>query len=140
MKFALLSSWSELPADSTRLFQLAESLNLFYTRPWLENVTKSLDDPTKLNLACVIKDNQLLALLPLIETAKNQYSSLKHRYTTHFSLLVLEDNKDEIIRCLADGFCQLPVYSLLLEPVSDQDENINFLQTHLIATGISVQV
>lgn len=134
MKFVCYSNWDQLPKGADTLFAQCEKQSLFYSRPWFENLITTLVDEVML-LACVVVDNKVLALLPLIQSTKNNFLSFKHRYTTHYSLLLTEDNQAQIIDCLVQGLTQRPVRSLLLEPVANDDAAINRLRTRLEQSG-----
>jgi len=140
MKFVCYSDWDHLPDSANALFAQTEKDSLFYSRPWFENLLRALDDEA-IVLACVVDsveaENKVLAILPLIKSAGNNFASLKHRYTTHYSLLLAEPKHDQeqILTCLVQGLNQLPVGSLLLEPVADNDNRIVGLQRTLESDG-----
>ncbi|MDH5424961.1 MAG: GNAT family N-acetyltransferase [Gammaproteobacteria bacterium] len=139
MEFAHFSSLQQLPESCDSLFALAEKDSLFYSRPWFDNLTATLAEDQVLLLACVMNGNKALAMLPLIKSTADQVSSLKHRYTTHFSLLLAESKNEpyqqQIILCLIQGLSQLRVRSLLLEPVAADDNNIRQFKQALENNG-----
>jgi len=142
MKFECYSDWDQLPDSANALFEQAEKDSIFYSRPWFENLAGVLDDEAML-LACVVEsvvaDNKVLAILPLIKTPGNNFHSLKHRYTTHYSLLLMasehEHDRQQILACLVQGLDQLPLRSLLLEPIADNDNGIVGLQQIMETAG-----
>jgi hypothetical protein len=141
MKFACYADWDPLSDRANALFAQAEKHSLFYSRPWFENLTRALDDDETMLLACVVDslepENKVLAILPLIRSGENNFVSLKHRYTTHYSLLLAdpEHDQEQVLTCLVQGLSQLPVESLLLEPVADNDNGIVGLQRTLESAG-----
>jgi len=135
MKFVSYSDWGQLPDSANTLFEQAKKDSIFFSRPWLENLTTILDADQVLMLACVVTENKLVAILPLIRSTGNCFSSLKHRYTTHYSLLLANEDQQQILTCLAKGLTQLPLRSLLLEPVDGNDRNIVGLQHLMEASG-----
>jgi hypothetical protein len=139
MKFICYTSWDQLPESANALFAQGEKDSIFFSRPWFENLAASLDDDQAMVLACVVEENKVLAILPLMKCAGNTWLSLKHRYTTHFSLLLADDNQQRVLTCLAQGLSQLPLGSLLLEPVADNDSRIAGLQRALEMAGFSCE-
>ena len=139
MKFVCYSDWDQLPDCANALFEQGEKGSIFFSRPWLENVATTLDDDQAMLLACVIDGNKMLAILPLIKSAGNTLNSLKHRYTTHYSLLLADPEHDQdqqqILVCLVQGLSQLPFKALLLEPIADNDSRIVGMQEILTKTG-----
>lgn len=132
MKFVCYSDWDQLPDSANALFEQGEKESIFFSRPWFENLAKALDDDQIMVLACVVAGNKVMAILPLIKSTGNNFLSLKHRYTTHYSLLLTDSAQDQdqqqILTCLAQGLNQLPLRSLLLEPIADNDSRIVGLQ------------
>lgn len=139
MKFVCYSDWDQLPESANALFEQGEKDSLFFSRPWFENLTAALDDDQAMVLACVVKENNVLAILPLIESDVNSWLSLKHRYTTHYSLLLADDEQQRVLTCLVEGLSQLPLRSLLLEPVADNDSRIHNLQRNMETAGYSCE-
>ncbi len=132
MKFVCYSDWDQLPDSANALFEQGEKESIFFSRPWFENLAKALDDDQIMVLACVVAGNKVMAILPLIKSTGNNFLSLKHRYTTHYSLLLTDSAQDQdqqqILTCLAQGLNQLALRSLLLEPIADNDSRIVGLQ------------
>jgi len=139
MKFVCYSAWDQLPDSADALFAQAEQDSIFFSRPWFENLSAALDDDQTLVLACVVTGNHVLAILPLVKSAGHTWLSLKHRYTTHYSLLLAKDDQQQVLTCLAQGLSQLPLRSLLLEPVADDDRSIAGLQRYLETAGFSCE-
>lgn len=139
MKFVCYSNWDQLPESADTLFLQEEKASLFFSRPWFENLSASLDEDQALLLACVVSDNTVMAILPLIKNTGNSWSSLKHRYTTHFSLLLSDNHQQQLLTCLARGLKQLPINGLLLEPVADNDSSVIGLQQAMEAAGFECQ-
>lgn len=139
MKFVCYANWSQLPECANILFTLGEKENLFYTRAWFENLTTVLDADQSLILATVEEGDQIVALLPLVMNSEHHYISFKHRYTTHFSLLLADENQQQIIDCLVQGMKQLPMHSLLLEPVACDDPRMLALQHSMQLHGYQTE-
>ena len=138
MKFVCYTDWDQLPESANALFEQGEKDSIFFSRPWFENLTPAvLDDDEDMVLACVLAENQVMAILPLIKGATNNGYSLKHRYTTHYSLLLADDDQQQVLACLAQGLSQLPLHSLLLEPVADNDSRIVGFQRTMEMAGYS---
>jgi hypothetical protein len=81
----------------------------------------------------------LVALLPLEPQGGNHYHSLKHLYTSLSTLLLAEENKQQIVECLATGLSKLPLEFLQLDPVADDDANLKLLQQMLELNGYSCE-
>lgn len=134
MKFVCYADWDQLPDSANALFEQGEKGSLFFSRPWFENLMSALDDDQVL-LACVVAGDRVLAILPLIKSAGNNYLSLRHRYSTHYSLLLADEDQPEVLACLVRGLSQLPLRSLLLEPVADDDSRLVGLQASMESAG-----
>ncbi len=141
MKFVCYTDWNQLPDSANVLFAQAEQDSLFYSRAWLENVASVLDDDQNLLLACVVDDNKMLAILPLVKSGGHTLYVLKHRYSTHYSLLLADAEHDQYqqhtLDCLARGLSALPFKALLLEPIAEDDSHISGLQQSLQMLGES---
>lgn len=136
MKFVSYTSWKQLPENASSLFEQAEKESIFFSRQWFESVTATaLERDETLQLACVVIEDKVLAILPLIKNIGKTGYSLKHRYTSLYSLVLAKDHQDDILACLVQGLIQLPLNALLLEPVADNDSNINSLLERLKAVG-----
>ncbi len=139
MKFVCYTCWEQLPESANALFEQGEKDSIFFSRPWFENLTSALDDDHTMVLACVVAGNKVLAILPLMKSDGNAWQSLKHRYTTHYSLLLADDDQQRTLACLGEGLRQLPLHSLLLEPVADDDSKIVGLQRTMETAGFSCE-
>jgi len=146
MKFVCYTEWEQLPESANAFFAQAEKDSLFFSRPWFENLTGvALDDDQSMTLACVVDENKVMAILPLMTCAGKIGYSLKHRYTSLYSLLLTDNDKlelqlelkQEVLACLSQGLSQLPITALLLEPVADDDSNLNDFQRMMEAAGFS---
>ncbi|WP_455217960.1 GNAT family N-acetyltransferase [Kaarinaea lacus] len=140
MKFVCYSSWEQLPESANALFEQTENHSIFLSRPWFESLTTSgLEDDHEMMLACVVDENSVKAILPLMKSTGNEkaWYSLKHGFTPLYSLLLAEENQDTVFSCLAQAFNQLPVKGLLLEPVANDDCRLNNLQAVLETNGFN---
>ena len=138
MEFKCFSDWNQLPKNSHSLFLQAEKESLFFSREWFENLTSTaFENEQKLLLACVVDAEDTLAILPIIVHPSKEWTSLSHRYSSLYSMLVAKDNQQEILSCLAEGLKQLPFKYLSLDPVADNDPTINALQQAMEACGFS---
>jgi hypothetical protein len=135
MKFVCYTDWRQLPAGADALFAQAEKDSIFFSRPWFENLADNGLGGEMILLACVVAGNEVMAILPLMRAVGHGAESLKHRYTTHFSLLLAQEDQARVLDCLAQGLSQSSLHSLLLEPVADDDTRINGLQTALQSAG-----
>ena len=135
MQFVCYTDWEQLPGSANALFERGEKDSLFFSRPWFECLTAVLDDDQAMVLASVISDDKVMAILPLVKSDGNAWYSLKHRYTTHFSLLLADDDQQRVLDCLVQGLSQLPLKALLLEPVADNDNRVNALQQVMETAG-----
>ena len=128
MKFVCYHQLDQLPDSANALFENAGKKSLFFSRPWFENLVKTVEKDQSVVLACVVAGSKVLAILPLVRGADNNYQSLKHRYTTHYSLIIEDEYPWEVITCLGQGLLRLPVRSLLLEPVARDDYGLSDLR------------
>jgi len=137
MKFVIYTDWEQLPESATALFDQAASDNLFLSRPWFECLTaNALDGGHRLVLACVVFGDKVLAVLPLVESENQKtWYSLRHGFTPVYGLQLANDSQDQVLSSLAGGLSRLPINGLLLEPVADDDQNLNRLERHLTAAG-----
>lgn len=140
MKFVCYNDWDQLPESAGALFAQEEKDSIFLSRPWFENLSVNvLDDDQAIALACVLAKDRVMAILPLIIGTDNTGYSLKHRYTPFYSLLLAEDEQDDVLACLAQGLIQVPLHALLLEPVSDHDSKIDGLRRVMESLGYSCE-
>ena len=87
-------------------------------------------------LACVVDNEQVLAILPLMKQSNTNLHSLTHRYSSFYSVLIGKNDQAAILTCLAKGLAGLALNSLRLEPLADDDENIIQLQKALQQAGV----
>ena len=114
MKFVCYTAWGQLPESASELFAQAEKGSIFFSRPWFENLAATaLDDDQSMALACVVAGNKVMAILPLMKRAGNVWYSLRHRYTAHYSLLLADDDQQQVLACLAQGLSQSQLKSLV---------------------------
>jgi len=137
MKFVCYSDWGQLPDSANALFEKGEKDSIFFSRPWFENVAAALDDD--ILLACVVDQNKVLGILPLERSDGSTWYSLKHRYTTHYSLLLADEDQQQVLSCLIQGLNQLPFKALLLEPVADDDSRIVGMQRMMETAGYNCE-
>ena len=144
MKFVCYTDWDQLPESANALFGKAEKDSIFFSRSWFENLTAvGLDDDHSMALACVVDENKVMAILPLMKCAGNTWYSLKHRYTSLYSLLLTDNDQlevqQQVLTCLSQDLSQLPINAFLLEPVADNDRNLNELQRFMEAAGFNCE-
>ena len=129
MKFVSFNDWDELPESANALFAEGEKDSIFFSRAWFNNlVNTALEDDQTLLIACVIEGDRMLAILPIMKRSSEKWYSLRNIYTSLYSLLLADNDKQAILTCLAQGLGQLPLESLQLRPVAEDDKNINCLQ------------
>jgi hypothetical protein len=140
MKFVCYADWEQLPESANGLLNSAARESVFFSRPWFENLASyRADSDLPTLLACVIEGDELLALLPLSQRGEGHYQSLKHLYTSLSTLLIAEQNREAVLRCLVEGLRTLPVHSLEIDPISEGDTNLLSLQRTLEASGFDCQ-
>ncbi len=138
MEFECFNDLHQLPESADTLFLQAEKDSMFFSRAWFENLTTTaLDDSHTLLLACVVSGDNVLAILPLVKRNNDCLYSLKHRYTSLYTLLLADNDQHQILTCLLQGLSQLPFNSLLLEPIAENDSNINGLQQIMEVSGFT---
>jgi hypothetical protein len=137
MKFVFYSQWDQLPDSANILFEKAEQESLFFSRVWLENITAhTLAEHQSMLLACVVDGERVLAILPMLESPRDDLGALSNRFTTLYSLLISDHHpNNHIITCLAKGLSQLEVNSIRLEPIDANDGNITRLLQSMEACG-----
>lgn len=137
MEFVCYSNWEQLPDSANLLFAEGAKQSIFLSRPWFENLTdNALEDEQSMLLACVVDNAKVLAILPLMRQSDANLHSLTHRYSSFYSVLTKKTDQPAIMTCLAEGLASLAPASLRLEPLADDDENINRLQKALQQTGV----
>lgn len=129
MEFVCFADWEQLPDSVDQLFAQAEKESIFYSRPWFENLLENSPEENQgVLLACVLDGDRVRALLPLSQRDGEHGYPLKHLYTSLYSLLIDADPQQEILTCLIDGLRKLPVLSLQLDPIAEDDRNLQSLQ------------
>ncbi|KHF24713.1 hypothetical protein JV46_02580 [Solemya velum gill symbiont] len=136
MEFVCYADWEQLPESANALFTEGSKQSVFFSRPWFENlVTTVLEPGQTMLLACVVDGQNVLAILPLMKREGEQWTILTHLYSSLYSLLLAETNRQEILECLVQGLTELPVYPLRLAPVDENDDNLESLQRVIEASG-----
>lgn len=136
IKFICYSDWEQLPESADRLFAQAEQASIFLSRTWLETISRhALEDDQSMLLACVVDTDSVLAILPLMSADGEHWISLGHLYTSLFSLLLAGNGQQAILACLVEGLSRLPVASLRLAPVAENDVNLQELQQAMQSAG-----
>lgn len=140
MEFIYYTDWKQLPEGVDELFSQAERDSLFFSRLWFENLTGAvLEDTSTMLLACVVQADRVLAILPLMKTSGSTLYSLKHRYTTHYSLLLAKEDQQQVVACLVEGLSRLPITALLLEPVANDEPGLNSLMCAMQTGGFNCE-
>lgn len=127
MRFVLYNQWERLPKSAETLFSQAEQSSFFNSRIWLESLsTYALTEQQSLLLACVVEDESVLAILPLLNHTQGGLSALSNHYNTLYTLLITNHSEqDNVLRCLADGLsdrlAQSAHQAIQLEPVDAED-------------------
>ena len=136
MRFVLYSQWSQLPESANILFAQGEQESLFFSRIWLENLTAhALTENQSILLACAVENESFLAILPMMICAEGSLSTLSNNFTSLYSLLISNNNKDAILACLANGLSQMPTQPILFEPIDTNDGNIIRLRQLMESCG-----
>lgn len=136
MKFVCFTEWDQLPVGADALLGLSEKQSVFISRDWFEVVTSTLvAGEQSIVLACVESADSLLAMMPLIKNKGSTLSSLKHRYTPHYSLLLVDENQEEVLACLVSGLSELSPAGLLFEPIVGSDNKMVMLQRAMEEAG-----
>ena len=143
MEFVCYNDWQQLPDSAEALFARYEHDSMFLSRTWfMELAANTLEHGDSLLLACVVDGDHVLAMLPLRRTAGDTWYSLSNRYTSHFSLLINDneeagDDRQAILGCLVDGLSRLPYRALRLEPVAEDDPVMIDLQAVMRSAGMT---
>ncbi|HSH29755.1 MAG TPA: GNAT family N-acetyltransferase, partial [Thiohalobacter sp.] len=112
--------------------------SIFLSRPWFEALAVSdPGDDQALVLACVMAEDEVLSILPLMRRAGHTWYALRHRYTSFYSFLLADNDQQRILECLAEGLSRLPIRALLLEPVAADDCKMHALRGSLESAGFS---
>ena len=136
MEFVSFTDWDELPDSANALFAQAEKDSIFFSHPWFKNlVATALEDDQYMLLACVVEGDSMLAILPLMKRTSEKWYSLRNNYTSLYTLLLADNDKQEILTCLVQGLSQLPLESVQLRPVAENDKCMNCLQRAMELSG-----
>jgi len=136
MEFVLYTDIEQLPESANVLFAQGEKDSIFFSRPWFENLAATaFTNAQSMLLACVVQGDKVLAILPLMERSGSTLYSVRHRYTSLYSLLLADNNQKQVLRCLVQGLRTLAFDSLLLEPVCENDQRIKSLLSSMEASG-----
>jgi len=136
MEYVSFSDWGDLPESANALFAECEKDSIFFSRPWFQNlVSTALEDDQFMLLACVVEGDSVLAILPLMKRTSERWYSLRNNYTSLYTLLLADNDKQEILTCLVQGLSQLPLESLQFRPVAENDKNMNCLQRTMEFSG-----
>ena len=137
MEFVCYTDWNQLPESANALFEQGEKDSIFLSRPWFESLTATaLDADHGMVLACVVTGDKVMAMLPLMEHSEVKiWYSLRHGFTPLYSLLLSDDDQEQVLNCLAQALSELPVKGLLLEPVADDDSTLNIFQRVMETAG-----
>ncbi|MFN2348108.1 MAG: GNAT family N-acetyltransferase [Thioalkalivibrio sp.] len=138
MEFIAYTEWDQLPDNAASLFAQAANDSLFFSRMWFENLRRNAPpDRQRILLACVVKDGKVLALLPLEMRGGQHWYALTNLYSSLFTLLLEEYKQQEVIECLARGLIQMPFTSLRLDPIAENDTNLQGFQQAMEAMGVA---
>ncbi|MGM0593068.1 MAG: GNAT family N-acetyltransferase [Pseudomonadota bacterium] len=140
MHFVCYADWEQLPDSADALFAQAARESLFFSRHWFENlIAHGFDAPPTLLLACVTEGEATLALMPLLLRDSGHGESLTNLYASLFTLLVAEAQQEAIIHCLAQGLNRLPLNSLRLGPIAEDDSTVQRFEQAMAALGYQCQ-
>ena len=138
MEFVCYTKMAQLPKGADVLFEQAEKDSIFLSRAWFENLIATAPDEVQdILLACVVEADHLLAMLPMMHCNGNTWHALGYRYTSRYCILLAADNQPQILSCLTQGLNTLTFDGVLLEPVTEDDKNLNQLQQNMEATGFT---
>jgi len=128
MEFRCYSNWDQLPESANALFVKGEKKSIFFSRQWFKNlVSTSLHDDQLMMLACVVEGDKILAILPLMKSTGEYWQSLSNYYTSLYSLLLADRYQQAVFTCLARGLNEIPLQSLRLVPVAEDDPQLHSL-------------
>lgn len=129
MKYVCYHQWNELPDNASSLCTINERDSIFLSEMWFKNIIDyGLPEDHTVCLACVVENESLLALLPMMKKPDGSLSSLSSNFTSLFSLLLHKQHKQQaIMACLAKGLSEMPTKPIQLEPIDAHDKAINQL-------------
>ncbi len=138
MEFICYDDWDQLPAHAGTLFAKVSEDSIFFSRPWFDNLLRHAPDNCQsILLPCVVEDGKVLAMMPLVMRSSEHWYALTNLYSSLYTLLLAEHKQQETIECLARGLSQLPFSSLRLEPIAENDRNLQGFQQAMESLGIS---
>ena len=148
MNFVCFSQWSQLPESASELFAESERFSLFCSRIWLETITThALSEHQTLLVACVVENENVLAILPMMQTSQagqQSLGSLSNNFTSLYSPLVSQHSQqDVVLSCLAEGLAnnlasnrlQISSQSIRFEPIDPNDVNMAKLRHFMEGFG-----
>lgn len=136
MEFVCYAELSQLPEHANQLFEEAARDSVFFSRPWFENLLNTvMDKDQSLLLACVIEGERVLAILPLMTQDGQHLQAFKHLYSSLYSLLLVQQNQQPVLKCLVRGFDKMRIDSIRLDPVAEHDRNMHLLQQEMESMG-----
>lgn len=136
MEFIGYRDWNELPASANQLLQYSARDSIFFSLAWLENLKDSLQhDKQSMLLASVVEGDQVLAILPLKTQDGKHLTGLTHFYSSLLSVMMVPENQQSIVKCLAKGLDGMTIESLQLDPVAENDDVIEQLRLALESMG-----
>jgi len=136
MEFVCFTEWDQLPETTNHLFSETEQNSLFFSRTWFEIIQSNpIEDNQSILLLCVIENNQVLAMLPLMERGHNNWYSLGHLYTSLFTILLADADNQDVINCLVNGIQNSAIKSIRIEPIAEDDKSMLSFQSKMEAVG-----
>jgi hypothetical protein len=134
--FVCYTDWEQLPESANKLFSEYSKHSIFFSRSWFENLVDTvLNEKQTMLLACVVDNDKVLSILPLIKSESEDLLPLTHLYSSLYSVLTARTNRHQIIQCLVQGLEQLPLNSLRLTPVAENDKSIQNMQQLMLTYG-----
>lgn len=136
MQFIGYTVWEQLPDSANDLFAEAATGSIFFSRPWFENLVEHALEPDRsMLLACVVEQDRVLAILPLMTRNDGYVEALGHLYSSLYSVLITGQRQPAVLQCLAQGLAQMKVVSLRLAPVAENDDRLHQLQQAMQSCG-----
>ena len=137
MKFAIFNQWDQLPESANALFLQGERESLFYSRVWWETLTlHTLTENQSVLLACVLDEDSVAAILPMVSCPRDGLSALSNRYTSLFTILIIDHGSaDAILDCMAEGLAQMEANAIQLDPIDANNGTITKLSQSLQSYG-----
>lgn len=140
MEFVCYEQWDQLPDSADTLFEHASKDSIFFSRLWFDNLIRSTPELSrKILLACVVEDGNVLAILPLEMRSRDHWYALTNLYSSLYTLLLDERRPQEVTECLAQGLVKLRFSLLRLDPVAEDDRNLQYLEQAMVKHGVTCQ-